>query len=106
MDCNCKSYKLGGGDRQEVVLDLPDNIDTGKQNRTVSIDACIADAIKHLWNKEYETLGCCCGHGISSPSIIIADGHGPQDILAILLELSQVDKRDWDIYQLKLTQVG
>ncbi len=106
MSCDCKSYNLGGGKRPEVVLDLPDNIDTEKKNRTVCIDACIAAAIKTLWSKGYETLGCCCGHGKTNPGIVIAGGYGDADVLTILLELSQVDERDWDIFQWKLTQVG
>jgi hypothetical protein len=90
----------------EVVLDLPEGIATHRQNRTVCIDSCIVEAIKHLWKKGYQTLGCCCGHGKSNPSIIIADSYGDVEILAILLELSQVDNRDWDIFQWRLTQVG
>jgi hypothetical protein len=90
----------------EVVLALPEDIATHRQNRTVSIDSCIVEAIKHLWKKGYQTLSCCCGHGKDNPSIVIADGYGDVEILAILLELSQIDSRDWDIFQWRLTQVG
>ena len=89
----------------EVAVPLPDNIAEYKQNRTVSIDFCIVDAIKHLWSKGYQTLGCCCGHGKENPSVIVADGYGDVDILAVYLELSQVDKRDWDIFQWRLIKI-
>jgi len=90
----------------EIVLDLPDGIATHKQNRTVCIDSCIAEAIKHLWGKGYQTLGCCCGHGKDKPSVIIADGYGDVEILAIQLELPQIDERDWDILQWRLMNVN
>lgn len=92
--------------KNEIVIDLPDDIDTHRQNRTVCIDACIADAIKHLWAKGYQTLGCCCGHNKANPSVVIADCYGEVEILAIQLELSQIDKRDWDVFQWRLAQVG
>lgn len=90
----------------EVVIDLPDGIATYRQNRTVCVDSCIVDVIKHLWSKGWQTLGCCCGHGKGNPNVVITDGYGAQDILAILLELSQVDAREWDILQWKLTKVN
>lgn len=30
---------------------------------SVSIDACLVDEIKILWEKGIKTAGCCCGHG-------------------------------------------
>jgi len=89
----------------EVILDLPGNIAIHRQNRTVCVDSCIADTIKHLWNKGCQTLGCCCGHGKNNPSIIIPEKYNNIKILAIFLELSQIDKRIWDILQWQLVKV-
>lgn len=30
----------------------------------ISVDACLADEIRHLWEQGIRTTGCCCGHGI------------------------------------------
>lgn len=90
----------------QVTIPLPDNIDPEKQNRSISCDKCIVDVMQHLWSRGIQTLGCCCGHGKENPGVIIANGSTSVDVLAILLTISQVDKRDWDVLQWKLTKVG
>ncbi len=100
-----KCCKVGTFECQQI-LHLPENIATEKQNRSISCDVCIADTIKHLWSKNIQTLGCCCGHGKENPSVIIANGNTDVDVLAILLTILQIDERDWDILQWKLNKVG
>lgn len=51
-----------------VVLELPHwSVERNRRLKnqlppTVSIDSCIAEEIKKLWDKGIETMGCCCGH--------------------------------------------
>jgi hypothetical protein len=104
--CTCKSYNLDIEGQGESVLDLPDNVDEGRENRTVCIDACIVEAIKHLWKKGYNTLSCCCGHNKTTPSVVVADGYDKQEITRIRAEISQIDNRKWDIFQWQLANVG
>ena len=92
--------------QKEVILDLPDSIATHKQNRTVGVDACIAEVIRHLWSKGIETLGCCCGHGREDPSLIVADGYGLISIGRIQKQIAEIDHRRWIILQWKLTKVN
>lgn len=30
----------------------------------VSVDACLAEEVEHLWEQGIRTTGCCCGHGV------------------------------------------
>jgi hypothetical protein len=51
-----------------VVLNIPNHmkIENGGYysiKTTVSIDMCLAEEIKKLWDVEIHTMGCCCGHG-------------------------------------------
>jgi len=41
------------------------------------VDQCLKDRIENI-NKysNYKTLGCCCGHGVYNPSIIVKDIFG------------------------------
>ncbi|RFM30042.1 hypothetical protein DXN05_03460 [Deminuibacter soli] len=53
---------------QQVTLQLPEH--SAERVRrlkdglppTVSIDPCIVECIKELWENGIETTGCCCGH--------------------------------------------
>ncbi len=71
--CNCDpaKYKIFGdmySYPRMVELELP--VWSRERKRrlrqgltsTVCIDKCIEKAIKDLWSKGVETLGCCCGH--------------------------------------------
>lgn len=40
--------------------------------KAVSLDACIAEAIQALWAAKIWTQGSCCGHGVTMPSVILA----------------------------------
>lgn len=43
----------------------------------VTVDACLAEEIKDLWNKGVVTCGCCCGHGRSLGWIGVDDSSIP-----------------------------
>jgi hypothetical protein len=90
----------------EVILELPDDIHPEKQNRTVSVDACIADVIKALWREGCQTLGCCCGHGKENPSIVISTSYDDEGIRRIADFLKTHDSRSWVIHQWKLVVVA
>ncbi len=97
MGCNCS--------HNGITVALPDWVDTGKQNRTVSIDECIVPVIKALWDERFETLGCCCGHGKEAPGVVIASSYGVHDVRWIKKVVRTMDDRKWDIYQWKLVKV-
>lgn len=91
--CNCRSYNWEIGDVSEVVVTVPENIRACTDGReTVSIDACIVDAIQALWAKGLPTLNSCCGHNRAEVSVIIPDDAEPQVYLDVLKEC---DGRDW-----------
>jgi hypothetical protein len=99
--CRCQSYNLDIGQVPEVVVPLPDFQfrASRRQNRLVSLDACIADTIIELWNFGVLTLGCCCGHGqprLGGPSIVLHGIETPRRV-ARLLEL--MDGRSWVLWQ-------
>lgn len=78
----------------EIVLDAPPQI-TDRPNG-ICIDSCIAETIKLLWQAGVETLGCCCGHGKSSPSLVIASHESGERVKQLLADH---DQREWDVLQ-------
>ena len=106
-ECNCKSYNWKKvGKIPEKILKLPDHLCLDRQNRNVSIDACIAHVIKWLWKSNIETLGCCCGHNrYPWPTLIIDSGYSEIEINHIKELIYIVDNRDWRIKQWKLMEV-
>lgn len=87
------------------VVNLPDHIHPDKENRTVSLDRCIADTIKALWAADVQTLGCCCGHGKADPDVVIAQGADEEEITRIA-DLLRADGRPWKILQWRLNEVA
>lgn len=67
----CQSYNRPdlGGVLPPLTLPAP----SWSAKRHISIDACIADVIQHLWDKGIVTRGCCCGHGgqLPGPTVIV-----------------------------------
>lgn len=96
MSHNCKS----------IVMPLPENIDTGKQNRSIACDECIVPVIEELWKNKVQTLGCCCGHNMMNPSIVVANGYDDDEIREIEEIIKSVDERIWDIFQWRITIVN
>ena len=52
---------------KKVLLQTPKfityNSEPERHKKVVSIDICISNEIKDLWNRGIKTTGCCCGHG-------------------------------------------
>ena len=98
----CKRDHAKSISLQAVNLKLPQDLCKWKGNRTVSIDSCIVDQIKVLWNAKIETLGCCCGHDkpkLGGISLIIDCKYSDDEIKSIAALLKQSDTRNWHILQ-------
>lgn len=65
--CGCVNVAVGSYGNQ-VTLDVPPTVDVrfnapGRAPKArVSVDACLAGEIRHLWSLGIVTTGCCCGH--------------------------------------------
>jgi len=66
--CNCSNVEIGSYNNQTCV-DIPSHMEDYRIYRlsnglkpVICIDNCILEEIKHLWNLEIKTTGCCCGH--------------------------------------------
>jgi hypothetical protein len=64
-------------------------------NKTVCIDACIADCIKQLWEAGIKTTGSCCGHNKNKPSVIVKTNTEKKVAFTLLKE---IDDRQWDVF--------
>lgn len=91
---------------QGVVLELPAEIDEGKETRTITADKCCVDILKYLWDNGIDTRGHCCGHGECNPSIVVPEGYHRIGIARTLILIEQVDDREWDILQWQLTKMN
>lgn len=90
---------MGGN---QVVVDLPEHLHQYRENHTVCIDECIIDQIQALWDAKIETMGCCCGHGKTKPSVIIHESSN-QEIVTLAKDiLARSDVRIWDVFQWRL----
>lgn len=67
--------------------------------KEVSIDACIAPVIQHLWNNGVNTAGSCCGHGKEPPSIVLGDG--AENYSQIRQWIKEKDSRWFELSQWK-----
>jgi len=99
--CNCTSYNgvvkyrpVVSGTVPEIELIPP--IGLGISKTSVMVDACIAHVVKHLWDKGIITLGSCCGHNRSNPSLVLETG---EEVMWVRGIISEVDDRIWDLYQ-------
>lgn len=59
-----------------IVLDIPSHMlqNSGGYYSTknkVSIDQCIVEEIKYLWENNIHTYHCCCGHGVRKGNVIV-----------------------------------
>jgi hypothetical protein len=98
--CNCKSYNWNIGEAPGIIMYCPF---IGKD---ISIDNCISDVIKKLWDNNVYTLASCCGHNRTNPNIVINDCYNKRDIEYITGLLKEIDSRQWDIYQWRITKVN
>lgn len=90
----------------QVVMELPDHVDPGKEVRTISADRCCVDVLKHLWSRNIDTRGHCCGHGERNPNIVLPETYHQVGLAKALYETEQVDDRQWDIFQWQLVKVN
>jgi len=100
--CNCKSYNWDKiGSIVAAILTLPKWCDVGRENRTVCIDKCIVGVIVYLWAHGIETLGCCCGHNIKNPSVVVNSG---QNVDCVFKVIRRIDSRDWIVCRWELVE--
>ena len=93
MSCNCFSLAYDDGIMPGVIVCHPTEAD-----RTVALDACIASAVQHLWAHDIGTLGCCCGHGRSFASIVLAhheDAVRARDLLSAFEPGRRIELSAW-----------
>jgi hypothetical protein len=99
--CECHSYNGDFGNTPEVRITkltaiLPDG---ERKYKDIMIDACIAPAIRHLWDNEVNTINSCCGHGNKPPSIVL--GEGAENYSQIRKWIKEKDKRWFELSQWK-----
>lgn len=63
--CNCKNVSVGSYDNQ-IEIDHPSLL------HPIWVDACIADEVIYLLHHGVKTIGSCCGHNKTVPSIAVA----------------------------------
>jgi hypothetical protein len=105
--CDCRSYNREVGTVPSVVFDKPEWA-AYRSGTGISIDACIASAIKALWDAGHVTLSSCCGHAgrvmDGHPSLVL--GEDERDYDAIRAAIASADERDFTLYQWRLVEVG
>ena len=109
--CKCISYNLPEKQQTDasVVMRLPfPNKPVGEPevpHKKVSIDFCIANTIKHLWENGIYTKGSCCNHNKGKPSIVVNEKTTKEEADKIRKIIKEVDGRDWIIYSWILTKI-
>ena len=76
------------------ILNIPEWV--GSERPTCEVDDEIVEDILNLWAHEIPTLGCCSGHGITPPSVVVPD-------LASAIHSYRL-LPDWDILIWRLTK--
>lgn len=101
MSCRCKSYNRPdwGGDKPEVILPRPE---WSTRERGICVDACIAEAIQMLWANGIITGGCCCGHNLRNPSVVLDNAMTEEECQRTMQLLREKDGREWDVMQWRL----
>ena len=103
MDCNCHSYNAATGEVPEAVLPIgkyfPNTTHdcSDEKKQSVSVDACIANAILSLWEAGVETLGSCCGHNgryAKYPNVILKHPKDAEKAAEVLAK----DGRSWHVF--------
>ncbi|MCK9273343.1 hypothetical protein M0P65_07445 [Candidatus Gracilibacteria bacterium] len=67
----------------------------------VSIDPCIIEEIKELWNKGIITYGSCCGHNLYE-SFVNVDESNIEQMLSMGYVMNHKDKSRKDTFRLKM----
>ena len=96
MNCNCHSYNWQTWETKEVILEMLEGIlpDGTKKYKKVSIDYCISDTIKYLWDNWVSTGSSCCGHGRTSPHIVFSS---VEDAIKGKELIKQIDSRYYEL---------
>lgn len=101
--CTCYSYNADWPPKDApdtaptVVLEVPG------EDRTVCVDACIADVVRTLMQEGFAFSGSCCGHNLNPPSLILASDNDSGVTIALLRSrLEQLDPRPWTILRWEL----
>jgi len=98
-DCNIEEWRCKACQKIPVQLKLPDNIDQHRENRIISIDACIVNDIQILWKEGIQTLSCCCGHKENAPSIVIDSKYNNKEIDNIINILGGTESdHEWELW--------
>ena len=94
--------------RATTVLHPPQEIAEMRANPEagIAIDDCLAELIRELWSQGYITLGCCCGHGDESPSIVLGQYESDERIEEIERLIGDTDGRYIKLLQWRLTEVN
>ena len=102
-DCDIEQWRCKGCGRLPEILELPDHIDTHRKNRKVSIDYCVAEDIKYLWDNGVQTLSVCYGHKEDDPSIVIDSKYTYKEIDKIVKLLEDTGK-EWEVHQWQIIE--
>lgn len=62
--CNCKNIDIGSY-ANTIKIKSPFS------NKYIYIDKCILNEIFFLWDMKIRTKGCCCGHNITHPTVVV-----------------------------------
>jgi len=107
--CNCKNITPQTKEcyAQMVTVEIPPHMEAYKNARLkeglsslVSIDPCIYDEIKDLWNKGVITHGSCCGHNKFESMVNVQDDQSDL-MLSMGYELNHPDPTRIDTFKLK-----
>ena len=108
--CDCVNVHMGSYDNQVVLIVPKHMLDdwkkwTGKapsQRKSISVDRCIADEIKWLWNQGIITTGNCCGHNTSPAYVGVIDEHiQKMKELGYKVQFNQTRQDDEDSFDMK-----
>ena len=111
--CDCFSYNWQEGETPPVLLDPNKYIEhDGDPLKQVSVDACIADQVKMLWQSGVWTEGSCCGHNgeffngrvDGRPYVIVSSSADAEAAVALLKEHDP--DRNWRVLQWQLVNAS
>ncbi len=101
--CNCFSYNWDDpkdkSKDESVLLIVPEIIWNYMDSHSgyICVDKCIVKVIEHLWKNYVVTLGSCCGHNRTNPSVIVRENCPEKEVEKIREIIAEVDDRDWEI---------
>ncbi len=111
--CKCISGAIGKPSKWQTVNSaklippFPNRPFGGKQtpHKPVYVDACIANVLEYLWERNIYTKSSCCGHNTQNPSIVVDENLAEENAKMIRKLIAEVDDREWDIHSWKLVKM-